>query len=260
MMKTPQTRRQLKRDAMPPANRSFGRSLLSPLFLICVVLVLGGAVGLRPLMRELASRYLKESIALRSPLEEFNVARLDSFQPALVTLAPPSSIKDVETDDVLWLNLESPATRNKNLHPGLFVTYYSDPRDKVPHTPEVCYRQGGCTIESITTTTFEAAGLGPDHPPVEVRIVDMKTRERRRVVLYLFWASGEPCWDREQVRWIIGRPGDRYVYFSKIEATTPYMLKSEKPQAIEMCRRLLKEALPVLVNEHFPATADLKGA
>jgi hypothetical protein len=44
------------------------------------------------------------------------------------------------------------------------VSYYSDPRDTVPHTPEICYRQGGSVVRSIEVVDVEVPGLetGPE--------------------------------------------------------------------------------------------------
>jgi len=91
-----------------------------------------------------------------------------------------------------------------------------------------------------------------------VRLVDLETAGTHGLTGYLFCASGEFCCRRDQVRWIIGRPGDRYVYFSKIEAIIAYAHERDRPYALEVCQRLLSEALPVLVAEYFPDSADLK--
>jgi hypothetical protein len=57
---------------------------------------------------------------------------------------------------------------------------------------------------------------------------------------------------------VVGRPGDRYVYFSKIEAIAAFTHEFERQEAIELCRDILREGLPALVADHYPRPEDLR--
>lgn len=230
----------------------------SPPFVLAALIISAAAVGLRPAFSAVARRYSKESIGLRKPLAGLDLAALPSFGPASRPPTAHPSIRDVGTSDFVFTEIEPQRLGSARMQPALFVTYYSNPRDKVPHTPDVCYRQAGCTVVGLETAWIELDCPGMASERIEVRVVELARAGQRRLVVYVFCACGEFCCDRERVRWIIGRPGERYVYFSKIETTTPYMLPDEKPAALRVCCDLLREALPVLLRDHFPSQADLR--
>lgn len=239
----------------PRARDSLARSLRSPAFLSCAVLLAVSAVGLRPAMESLARSYSKEPIPLRRLLSDFDVAALHSFRvpddPFRLEISPA----DVGTEHYLWLDLEENPKSDLVQALWLVVTYYSDPRDKVPHTPEVCYRQMGTTVENLATVPVEASGIGA-RSPVRASRMDLVQGDRRGVLVYVFCANGDYYYDREQVRWRIGTPGDRYVYFSKIEAIAWHV--GDAAYAEEAVKKLLSEALTALAAEHFPTDADLR--
>jgi hypothetical protein len=235
-----------------------GRPFLSPRFLICALIICANAAGLRPTMEWLEERYLKKPIAPRRSLKEFDVSALRSFRADDSFHSPPFAPEALGTEEYFNTLLEDTAPGAQARLIRLFVTYYSDPRDKIPHTPDVCARQEGVTVLSIETTMFDVTGLQKDPRPIRARVADMEQDSARAVVVYVFCANGEFCYGRDNVRWIIGRPGDRYVYVSKIEAWAGYRSKDDRREALNVCERVLAEALPVLVAEYFPDSADLK--
>ena len=146
--------------------------------------------------------------------------------------------------------------------------------DTLPHTPEVCYRQGGAVVNSVKTIPTDVPGLGPDHASIDVRLLDITpiminrgragTRERvaeewRQALIYTFVCNGEFYPGREQVRLAIGLPGDRYTYFSKVEVSSACPPGEDFQEAVERCKRFMSEALPVLVSDHYPTKEDLRG-
>lgn len=244
---------------MTTLRRSAAVSYLSPTFAACALLLAASAIGLRPAMRSLAASYAKKSIALRSSLSQFDPAALKSFRQVSNPRRPILSAVDIGTEEILWLDLAEKQSEGEPIRIALFVTYYSDPRDKVPHTPEVCYRQSGTVVDNIRTLTLDVPGLGAGVTSVEVRALDLDQASGEGVLMYLFCANGEFRYDRDQVRWLIGRPGDPYVFFSKIEAVANCQSEADKPRALAACKQLLIEALPALVNKHFPPTDVVKG-
>ncbi len=238
----------------PPARRFF-----SPCFVAVAILLLVSAVGLRPAIGGLVAYFSKEPIELRKKLDELDVDRLPSWRVATERLALEMAEGDVETDDVLELvfepRVENPTPNDQAM---LFVTYYSDPRDRISHTPEVCYRQGGAVIDSISTVTLTTPELGPEHPEVAARLLDIDLIARRTVLLYVFICNGKFFDDREKVRFEIGWPGDSHIYFSKVEVITPCATDDDFDAAVVRCRSLMREALPLLVAEHYPRNEDVR--
>lgn len=248
---------------MTTETRSTRRSLFSPVFILSVVVFLAAAFGLDPAADALIDYYSKESIGLRKSLDDFDAAALPSFRhlSGRGGFAPILETEELGTDD--WLNLvfeeqngQQPADDRHDVL--LFVTYYSDPRDQVAHTPEVCYRQAGAVVEGITTISVETPDLAPETCEVPARRLEIEEGGHKLILVYFFCCNGKFYHDREQVRVAIGWPGDKYVYFSKVEAVTAWPAGMSRTEAMERCQRLLGEALPILVNEHFPRKEDLK--
>ena len=246
------------------SGRRFASTLCSPVFVASAVVLAAAALGLRPAVRALAVHYAKEPIAIRRPLVDLDLTLLPSFRRVAGEVPPSVTPVDLGTEEFTWLALADESTEFRHQSASLFVTYYSNPRDKVPHTPEVCYRQQGTEVTGLTTDTLETPGLGPDTPSITIRVMQIHHPEPPAwgVLAYVFCANGKFCHDREQVRWIIGWPGDRYTYFSKIEVAAQYSPEAGpmgEAQALRRAKRLLSEVLPVLVEQHFPTRDQVAG-
>lgn len=235
-----------------------GRSFLTPVFLACAATLTLAAIGLQPALGWLVAEYSKLPIDVLRPLDQFDAGRISSFrpapEPAFFTMELDAT---VGTDEAMRLVFEEPERGGRReFDTLLFVTYYSDPRDRVPHTPEVCYRQGGATVTDMRHIPLEVPALGEDSP-IDVLMLDMERNDWRQVLLYVFYSGGRFYDSRLGVRWAMGIPGDRYVYFSKIEVMTSVPPGTEVREAVDRCRRLLSEAIPVLVEDHFPTRDDV---
>jgi len=235
-----------------PATR-----VLSPAFVLCAAILIASALGLRPGLSALATAFAKEPIGLRAPLSTFDVAALPSFQKCLDPQGPQPVIADVGAAELALLDLEERAPQSDLVRITLFVTYYSDPRDKVPHTPEVCYRQAGVIVEGVTTSTLLVPDSPPDRRELTLRTMQLQHGRASAVLSYVFCANGEFCHDRQMVRWILGRPGPKRAYFSKIEAVAYCERGADLTYAAQTGRRLLAEAIPLLLEKHFPDSAGL---
>lgn len=221
------------------------------------MLLLFVAILLRPCLAALERHYRKQSIALRKPLEAFNLEQLPSFQaapPGSAFPIAPASEEALGTRNLFQLSLKE---RNGRGLAALTVAYYSDPQDKVPHTPDVCYRQAGTVVENLRTITIATPKLAPEHPQIQARAMTMVQGRASGVLVYLFVANGDIVPGRNQVRWVIARPGARHVYFSKVEVMVPIDTAGGSEGALTRCEAVLQEVLPILLAEHYPRKEDL---
>lgn len=247
-------------DRTPSARRSF----LSPPFVASGAVLLIAAIGLHPALAQLTKYYSKEVIDLRKSLDDLDVSRLTSFRVIPDYAGIETRPADFGTEDWISFRLakrgsESADQRDRDRDLILFVTYYSDPRDQVPHTPEVCYRQIGSVVRSIRTISLDTPGLAPDNPKIQARLLDIDQDNVRIALVYLFCCNGRFYFDRERVRLAIGMPsGDKYTYFSKVEAITMVTPDETFEDAVGRCKLLLTEALPTLLADHYPAKRDLE--
>jgi hypothetical protein len=234
------------------------RTIASWRFLACALLLGVTAAGMGPAVDGLTARFSKAPIPLRRSLHEFDHDALPSFAPDPDT---PSYSPSFEVGTEEWVDMTFRVRGAERATPAipLLVTYYSDPRDQVPHTPEVCYVQAGGTIAERGTARVPTPFLGPERPFVEARLLRIQTAAVDEMLVYFFWCNGRPTIDREKVRWWIGFPGPRHIYFAKLEAVSPLGGGGGREAAIDRCVRLLSETLQRLVDHHFPRGSDLSG-
>ncbi len=254
-------------DALPrshsrlgPAEKSPGDFFLTPVFIAAASILLVAAVGLDPLLDYLIREYTKEPIGVLRSLDEFDASAIESFR--VVTDDPTFKLAidpGVGTDAAVRRVFQprGHADRKRDEDTLLFVTYYNNPRGSVPHTPEVCYRQIGALIHSIKSVTIPLRGPGIEPASVTARLLDLEPPGWHGALVYVFVCNGKVYHDRKSVRWAIGRPGDRRVYFSKVEVVSRCD-GDDCHGALERASLLLAEALPVLMRDHFPGRADVE--
>lgn len=242
----------MRKDQM---TLSFIRSLPSARIIISAAILVFVATGLRDALQKLGKYYTKESISVRRSLKEFDISYLPSFQHGwIATNMPP---QDIGTDQYIIMNLSVVGTSKKS-NLALFATYYSDPGNKVPHTPDVCYRQGGAVVKKMKTITIDSPQLAPQYPSIPASLVTFEMADCDQVVIYSFFVEGKFRHKRWQVRWDISKPGNRYTYFSKIEVIANFPKRGNPTESIERCKKLFCETVSVLLTEYFPTNEQLK--
>ncbi len=232
------------------------RGLLSVRFVLSAVILAGAALGLRPGMAVLGKYYAKESIGTKRPLRKFDAANLGGFQKEW-NLRVEETEDEIETEEyvIVILDRKYPSEGLKSAY--LSVMYYNDPRDKVPHTPDVCYRQAGAIVKEKTTIQLDIPGISSQQTPIEATLVVLNTGLRNRIVIFFFVVEGKFRRTREQVRWVLGMPGNKYCYFAKIEASATYLKGGDPTRAIGITKKLLAESMPVLLDQYLPDTRQL---
>jgi hypothetical protein len=234
---------------------SVARTVRSPRFLACALILVAAGAGMQPAIGALIRHYSKEPIELRRSLRRFDPGPLPSFvhDPTLESYAVT---EEIGTDEFLEMALR-PRGQPRGPATALLVTYYSDPRDRIPHTPDVCYVQAGATIAESGGVPVPTPFLGPERSSIEARLLRVQSRGSDQILVYFFWCNGRSSIEREEVRWRIGFPGPRHIYFSKLEAVAPIEEQGGREAAVERCTSLLSEMLQLLVAEYFPRPEDL---
>ncbi len=232
------------------------RRLLSVRFVLSAVILAAAALGLRPGMAVLSKYYAKETIGVKRSLRKFDVANLAGFQKEW-ELRMEETEDDIGTEEyaIVKLGRKYPSEDLESAY--LLVTYYSDPRDKVAHTPDVCYRQAGAIVKAKTAIQLDIPSISSQQTPVGATLVDLNVGPGNRIVIFFFVVEGKFRRTREQVRWVLGTPGNKYCYFAKIEASATYPKDGDPTKATELARQLLAEATAVLLDQYLPDTSQL---
>lgn len=227
-------------------------------FWFSLVVLAVAACALEPALAWLGEHYRKHPLPTRVPLKSLDWHALPSFEPASDT----SQFVDHQTDEdagaaeLLMLGLQERAGVGDGGQALLFVTYYNDPDNRVPHTPEVCYRQAGAAVRVVDTLPVEVTIEGRTEQ-VTVQLVAADRLGARAVIAYVFCVNGRFYTDRNEVRLALGWPGDRGLYFSKVEGVTRTNLDEPIEAAAERSVLLLREGLQELIRTHYPRFADV---
>lgn len=245
------------REESPPR----GRTSLGPAVACAVILAAMATTGTR-WAESMAARFGKQPAYLRHPLDRFDESLLAGFTPMEVDPAAKKSLResDVGTDAVLyrWMRPRGePAIGQDDGRLELFVTYYSNPRDQIPHTPEVCARQAGATVLRIGRESLTLTGGDGTSKTVELTLVMTELSGTEIVTLYCFCCEGRFHPDRESTRLCLAMPGNARTYFAKIEATARCTAGRDASSATSLLLRLLAEAIPILEREHLPTDDQL---
>lgn len=204
----------------------------------------------------------KQAIDIRVPLRQLQDDRIPSFRLRrdleILAVGP----EWLGTSEMIIVAAEPVAgghpfpKDDPDRMPTLFVSYYSDPDETIPHTPEVCYDQAGATIREIDRVPITVAGRD-DGPHRARRIIADRAGTPTRVVLYVLYHNGRILNDRQQVRRAMAIPGDAYTYFAKIEAVVPVVPGLTEAEAEQFARTLLEEAIPAVAAGHLPTDASI---
>jgi hypothetical protein len=226
-------------------------------FVACAALLLAFTIAFR--IQASKMHLVKDALPPQHKMNELKQERLVGYKLLHVPPMQSDVLNQLGTEDVVqWLLQEWDANKNQGFGPlvSLFVTYYTGMPDAVPHVPEVCYEGNGFTLVSQTGDDLTISSRGREET-IPIQVLEFRKTgqllQGERIVVYTFHANGQFRRDRTAVRLAIGNLTDRYAYFSKVEVgvgVEPGV--TSKQQAIESAERLLRVAVPVLLEDHWP--------
>lgn len=226
-------------------------------FLLGVIILVLSTLFLRPSLAHLEEYYRKKPIAIRQKLGLFPVSELPSFKEGWHISSHEAPVEDMGTDEYVHLLM---LRKEKNLFPEhmeFFVTYYSDPEDQVPHTPDVCSRQAGDVVLQMKPVSLSCRVGQKEYTPQGWCLL-LEQTEGVLVDVFVFYVDGHFRRDRQAVRWDIFKPGNRHVFFSKIEVAVKISRLEDTEEALQWCKRLFAEAAPILIEKHFPSEQQVR--
>ncbi len=237
----------------------FVERLLGSVSFLLAVLILGvGALGIEPAMQVISRHYAKRPIPINRPFADFDISLLPTFAAGWNAKHIDQPDEELGTSEYMFVEFTRRVTDSRPEQVKLFASYYSDPKDKVPHTPDVCYPPQGAVVVKMGPIELDVPGVPSGHDRIPLRHIEFKWPERNEVVMYCFCVEGRIRYDREQVRWIMGKPGNKHTYFGLIMVGADFPHGSSATAAEERCRTLLREALPILLRDHYPAREQVE--
>lgn len=248
-------------------NARSSKSMESRRFIACALLLVLMATAMRPAAAAVSEWSRKRPVYVRAALRDIDKSKLLGFR--FVEDIGKDSAKVVETDEfVEWrFGITDPAHRLCQVA-YLLVHYYvgHGAAPKIPHTPEVCYRQAGNQVTDIGGVDVPVPGLavdGGDAPIISAKYVRMSHPQQPEnkdiCVVYVFCVNGDFLNDREWARIRLAMPWNRAVYFAKIECVTR-VPRGDLDAALETCKTFMARVIPELIRTHFPTADDIARA
>ena len=209
-----------------------------------------------PVAEGIALRFSKSQVALREPLETLREPSVNGIYR--VEINPDEARRFAESDIGTRDTLLRMYTDGSKFY-LLFVTYYSNQGETIPHMPEVCYRQSGAVVNSLSTVqlALPPKKSGGEARSVPAELLDIQLDGERRALVYVLCCEGTYHHDRESARIALGMPGKRRTYFSKIESSAILAKGEEFSTAAERARSLLEAAVAELERVHFPTQQQI---
>jgi len=235
-------------------------SLKRPTFLVVLIVLLVGAVGINYTASAMKLKFRKEAMALRDK-DGLNalpqqlgswviVPEPQTVNPDLVhdlgtdkfvfreyvdTSATAGGVRIATKEDVLALENMTPEARhrklleyrskNNNCVMRVAVTYYTGKVDTVPHVPDRCYVADGFQPAKYDVNNWALGTYATGaQRTVPVRFIDFEDQTSRgaqnRCVGYFFHANGDYEENPNKVRVKLQNLFEKHAYFAKIEVMT----------------------------------------
>lgn len=235
------------------------QALRKPHILVCVLVLAVAAGGLHAAAVRMKAHFRKEPAYLKRPFDDLNEERLWPYRvvPDGKRTLPPEVTEELGTRQYLeWvLKAEGPLTEGPPFtgQYHVLVTYYTGQPDQVPHIPDRCQIAAGYSPAGSKRLNMELDYHGQKMPvPLRMSTFSKKTRlgSDARTVFYTFFVNGQFEEERTRVRLRLGRIGERYAFYSKVEVSLHPSPPGER--AAKVSQAFLHKLLPVLLEDHWP--------
>lgn len=242
--------------ATTDSNPATTDKVLHTPFVVAVALLGVGALLAGPVTRYMDIKQIKKELPLRSPLGALASEVLQPYRVVERQILEPTMVETLGTEQYISWLLEdtSRGERDPMRVAHLFITYYSGGREKVPHTPDVCYLGSGYRParphENIERRVSSLAGRFDEIPLRVLTFQKTAVHDHRQVsVVYTFFVNGTFAVDSRWVRVLLNNLQNHYAFFSKVEVSFPFATREE---TIDGAARLLDTLLPILIERHWP--------
>ncbi len=228
--------------------------------------LIGAALFMQSSSDAIAQSLQKRLVSIRKPLVNLDRRVLDAHFRFMQDVSM-GGINTVETDEFVEWAFYPVVEKLAGVETVILqVYYYSNDghTPRIPHTPEVCYRQHGNEVAIMGNTSLRVPMPDGTEQEIPVKYLkirqDFQGRQQDGCVMYTFCVNGEFLHDRELARIKMAMPWNRAIYFAKIECLASVPRDGDFEKAVEAARCMLTDAIPEIVAGHLPKDADLKAA
>ncbi len=224
---------------------------------LAVILLTAAAAAMQVAKDYKILTVIKKPLPLRVPLNDLDRAALAPFRFEASRSMSHDIVQELGTDQyIYWILSDPEARRGKDGRVSVFVTYYTDIQDQVPHVPEECYFQGAFTPGDNDTLTMRLDKLEREIQIRRLSFYAPKQTSKQSVVYYTICVNGDFYASRTPVRFRMGDRKETHLYYSKIEICFQGKRNQDVANLDERARLVMDRVIAELVNTHWP----LKGS
>lgn len=221
------------------------------------VLVLGGtAVALQ--LRDF--NIIKKPLPIRKPLIEMEPSSLGPYELVTSERLSTDIVSELGTNEYIQWTLRDKRIKNRSdATVSLFITYYTNVQDQIPHVPEECNPQAGLVSAGDDTMTFHIDSLDEDIGVRRLAFLPKREVEIKNVVYYTINVNGTFHSGRQTARLKMSDPFDTHLYYSKVEIMFPGRRNAEDPELDRRAKELMNEVIQLLFDDYWPPRGAERG-
>ncbi|MCB9853962.1 MAG: exosortase-associated EpsI family protein [Phycisphaerales bacterium] len=221
------------------------------------VIVLGGSA----IATELWSfTIIKGPLPIRKPLIDMSPASLGDYELVASQRLSTDLLSELGTEEYIEWTLRDRRVKEKDGNlVNLFVTYYTNVQDQVPHVPEECNPQAGLIPAGDDSLTFHMDSLDEDIDVRRLAFLPKKEEQLKNVVYYTINVNGTFHNGRQTARLKMADPRDARLYYSKLEIMFSGRLNAVDPELDRRAKELMDATIGVLFENYWPPRGSERG-
>lgn len=220
----------------------------SRIYYVLAVLILAGSAAA---MQVIDFQVIKKPLPLRKPLIDFDRDALKPLVRVDANILPKDVVDELGTEEYIEWSLDDPRVKETGKgRVSLFLTYYTNVQDQVPHVPEECYYQGGSVKTGDETQGWTLDALPGEE--ISVRRLEFTRPDQpdaNSLVYYTINVNGMFFAGRQGARLKMKSFNETHLYYSKVEIAFHGYTQDE----IEMLEKRAAELMDITIAELFEA-------
>ncbi len=226
------------------------RTHLNSLYFALAVLVLGGSAIA---MQMVDFNIIKKPLPIRKPLVDMPASSLGPYELVASRRLTSEIVGELGTDEYVEWTLRDRRIRDAaDSQVLLFVTYYTDAQDQIPHVPEECQNQAGRIPLGDETLTMRMDSLGEEISVRRLAFRPPKELKTQDYIYYILCVNGTFHAGRQTARLRMAMPTETHLYYSKVEISFPGHVEADLPRLDRRAAELMDATIRELFENHWP--------
>jgi hypothetical protein len=196
---------------------------------------------------------IKKPLPIRKPLVDMSPSSLGPFDLVNSRRLSVDVTGELGTEEYIeWALRDRRIKNDAESFVSLFVTYYTNVQDQVPHVPEECYNQAQNTLAGDGTLDVQVDGIDETVRVRRLGFFAPNETKTKNFVYYTISVNGTFHAGRQTARIKMSNPLETHLYYSKIEISFPNRTDDDIPELDRRASELMNESIRVLFQDHWP--------